>query len=85
MAHWSNVETPTDLERELTNHRPTQEAIDTMKNLRRHAFEYGVRLLELPPSRYRSQALTTLKDSTMWAMAAVALDPENTEESDPLW
>lgn len=57
----------------LTNHRPTDAAIDDIEVLRAAAIAYGeLILLSTPPCREQSLALTNLEQATMWAVAAIA-------------
>jgi len=57
----------------LTNHRPTDAAIDDIEVLRAAAISFGeLILLSTPPSREQSLALTSLEQATMWAVASIA-------------
>lgn len=84
--NWSTINTPDELERSLTNHRPSDETVESMKTVRRAALEFGTTILtELPEgSRYRSMAITSLEESLQWAMKHLALDPDGRGEPDRL-
>lgn len=66
------------LHHNLTNHAPRgEDVIARFENVRGAAKELGeVILQECPETRERSLALTNLEQTTMWAVAAIARNQE---------
>lgn len=63
------------LERNLTNHTPTQEAIDRIGIVRTNAKSLGNLIIQhCPPSRERSLALTSLEDAVMRAVQSIVTE-----------
>lgn len=62
-----------ELLRRFTYHSPTADQVPKYQELRKLAFEFACRIVELtPPSREQSSALTRLEESVMHANAAIA-------------
>ena len=62
-----------DLESEYTYHAPVGDQVDRYQLLRSNFRQLAVLVVELTPeSREQSKALTDLKQSSMWANAAIA-------------
>ena len=56
----------------FTYHRPVENQIERMKEIRKMARALAGRLIEsCPPSRERALALTNLEQSVMWANASI--------------
>lgn len=64
------------LEWNLTNHTPDAAQIVKIEQVRLHARLLGGVIETLPPSRERSLAITSLEESTMWAVAGIARGQE---------
>lgn len=61
--------------RSLTNVTPSAEAIETIEVVRNFAKKYAVAIFDqVPASRERSLAITSLEESVMWAVKAIALN-----------
>lgn len=61
------------LEWNLTNHKPTDLAIEEIEELRAAAKDFGKGIIKLTPySREQSLALTNLEQALFWANAAIA-------------
>lgn len=57
----------------MTNHKPSPEAIATIENLRELTKLLGHRIVEVcPDSREKSLAQTNLEQALMWAVASIA-------------
>ncbi len=62
----------------MTNHRPTDQEINVIEELRESAIELGDHIEQVcPQSRERSLAITNLEQALMWAVASIA---RNTKE-----
>lgn len=65
--------------RSMTNHTPSDEAIDKIENLRAQAKAFAYELIiSVEPSRERSLALTHLEDAVMWGVKAIVLEQTGT-------
>lgn len=65
-----------DLEKNLTNHTPSADAIEDIEKLRYHAKVFAEQVdLLTPPSREQSLAFTNLEQALMWAVAGIARNP----------
>ena len=72
----------TRVERDFTNHRPSEETQEVMRKLRAR-YHVVVRHLErLPAGREFALAITNLEQSLMWAMAALARDDFDNRRSE---
>ena len=62
--------------RSLTNVTPSPGGIERIEHLRRLARELASGIvLNTPPCRERSLALTHLEDAVMWAVKSIVLEP----------
>ena len=65
----------------LTNIRPPDEVIENIEELRSFAKDYCTTIFELVPnSAERSLACRKLEESVMWAVKAMCLHSEGSEE-----
>lgn len=63
------------LERSLTNHRPSDEALERIESIRRHGKALGRAILEHSElSREQSLSLTHLEETVMWAVKGIVLE-----------
>ena len=61
-AHWN-----------LQNHKPTDEAIEKIEDLRNYAQMFAEKIaMVCPNSREKSLAQTNVEQATMWAVASIA-------------
>lgn len=77
--HPSNIRTPSeeDIENLFMYHAPTEEQIPKYKAINDAAKAYAqVILANAPVCADRTSAFRKLRDSRMWANAAVALEPQ---------
>lgn len=64
-------------ERSATNHKPSDDAINSIERLRTIAKGFAAVIIEeSDPSRESSLALTHLEEVVMWAVKAVILDEQ---------
>ena len=62
-----------ELDVRFTYHAPSGTQADTYTRLRKMAFHFAKRIVELTPaSREQALALTNLEQAVMWANAAIA-------------
>lgn len=62
-----------DIRWNLTNHRPTDEAIERIERLREVAIDLGEHIERVcPDTRERALAITKLEETVMWAVASIA-------------
>lgn len=67
-----------DIEKNLTNHPPTDQVAEEMGTIRDFAKALASRIDFLcPDSREKSLAFTNLEQTVMWAMAALARNQED--------
>lgn len=57
-------------------HRPSQEQVDQITKVREGCKQLHATLLELPPCRERSVAVTKLEEVSMWANKGIVMQPE---------
>ena len=58
-----------EIERNLTNHQPTDEQQMAIDAIRKHAKNLGMVIGALPETREKALALTKLEECVMWANA----------------
>lgn len=70
-----NEQARRQIARNLTNHRPTDEQITRIEDLRGEAKSFGETIIDFcPPSRERSLALTALEDCVMRAVQSIVTE-----------
>lgn len=71
-----------DLEARIKYHRPDQEGIERIAQMRKRALDWGEYILGLvPPGREQALALTKIEEALMWAIAGIARDPDHWAEN----
>ena len=61
----------------MTNHRPTDDEIETIEDLRKDFMDLADAVEnECPASRERSLAITNLEQALMWTVASIARNTE---------
>lgn len=70
-----------DLENRIKYHKPNQDGIDRIAQMRRIALDWAkaVRLF-VPEGREQALAFTKIEEGLMWAVAGIARDPNNWNE-----
>ena len=67
-----------DLERRIKYHRPDQDGLDRIAQMRRLALDFGNGIRQMcPPGHEQDQAIANLEQTLFWANAGIARDPEH--------
>lgn len=69
--------TPEDLENRFSYHKPPNDEVGMRHDSIRHACLEAARsiVIDTPPGREQSLAITKLEEAMMWANAAIARNP----------
>jgi len=58
----------------ITNHKPSDEAIEKIENIREAARSFALAVIDLtPPSREKSLSKTYIEEAVMWAVKSIIL------------
>jgi hypothetical protein len=73
VVNYGEKRTEDEIIRRLGFHPATPEVVETYAQLRQAAIDYALKVNELcPESREKSLALTSLQETSMWAIGSVA-------------